>query len=260
MPEPSHSAVDPAVTLEELLAPNLLVVTGKGGVGKTTVAAALCHALSSGDAEVVALDADGSPNLALSLGGGDPEQLRAVTNDKEPPAADACGSDRFTPAGLMSDYATPTDSGARLMQTGRIERPADRCLCCGSHATAREVLAALPGDRHTVVVADLEPGANDLLWAKPQPGDVLVVVTDASRKALEVAGNLLTLAGELGVTDCLVVANKLRDGEEAHVSRALGRAPTVSVAYDAQLDGITPDHHGPDGLDGLVGHLAQLQG
>lgn len=237
-----------------------VIVSGKGGAGKTTVAAALCHALASGDAEVVAVDADGNPNLALSLGGDDPDKLRAVANDEEPPAANACGSHGFTPAGLMSDYASPTDSGAHMMQTGRIERPADRCLCCGSHATARQVLAALPGDRHTVVVADLEAGANDLLWAKPEPGDVLVVVTDASRKALEVARNLLTVAGELGVTDCVVVANKLRDGEEAHVATALGRAPTVSIAYDAQLDGMTPDHHGPDGLSGLIDHLGELQG
>ncbi len=43
MPETSQSAL-PAVSLEELLAPNLLVVTGKGGVGKTTVAATLALA------------------------------------------------------------------------------------------------------------------------------------------------------------------------------------------------------------------------
>lgn len=236
-----------------------VIVSGKGGVGKTTVAAALCHALASGDAEVVAVDADGSPNLALSLGGGDPEELAAVANTKPPPRDDACGSDELTGEALMADYATPTASGAQLVQTGRVERPSSRCLCCGSHATARKVLAALPGDSHTVVVADLEPGANDLLWARPQPGDVLVVVTDASHKALEVAGNLLGLADELGVTDQLVVANRMRDGEEAHVEAALGRPPSVSLAYDPALDGLTPDHHGPAGLDRLVEHLGELQ-
>lgn len=237
-----------------------VIVSGKGGVGKTTVAAALCHALASGDVEVVAVDADSSPNLALSLGGGDPEQLSGVANDKAPPSDDACGSEELTSDGLLTDYAVSTESGAQLMQTGRVERPSSRCLCCGSHATARKVLAALPGDRHTVVVADLEPGANDLLWAQPEPGDVLVVVTDASRKALEVAENLLALADDLGVTERLVVANKMRDGEEAHVAEALGQPPTIAVAYDPELDGLTPDHHGPEGLNGLVEHLAELQG
>ena len=41
MPDPTAS---PAVALDDLLAPNLLVVTGKGGVGKTTVAATLALA------------------------------------------------------------------------------------------------------------------------------------------------------------------------------------------------------------------------
>ena len=43
MPDESPS-VGRAVSLEELLAPNLLVVTGKGGVGKTTAAATLALA------------------------------------------------------------------------------------------------------------------------------------------------------------------------------------------------------------------------
>lgn len=236
-----------------------VIVSGKGGVGKTTVAASLCHALASSDAEVVAVDADGSPNLSLALGGGDPEDLAAVANNRPPPSDDACGSEELTAEGVMSDYGTPTDSGAQLVQTGRIERPSNRCLCCGSHATARKVLAALPGDRHTVVVADLEPGANDLLWAKPEPGDVLVVVTDASRKALEVARNLLALASELGVDDQLIVANRMRAGEEELVEAALGQPATIAVAYDPALDGVTPDHHGPDGLNRLIEHLGELQ-
>ena len=51
----------------------------------------------------------------------------------------------------------------------------------------------------------------------------------------------------------------MRDGEEAVVEQALSTPPTISLAYDPALDGITPDHHGPQGLDRLIEHLGELQ-
>lgn len=49
----------------------IVVASGKGGTGKTTVAASLAVFLSKGGEKVVAVDADvDAPNLALALGGG----------------------------------------------------------------------------------------------------------------------------------------------------------------------------------------------
>lgn len=222
-----------------------LLVTGKGGVGKTTIASALCMALADSGVGVIAVDADSSPNLALSLGGGHPDELPAVANLTPPRLTDRCDADPLQAETLLERYAVDSRAGVRLVQTGRIERPSQRCLCCGSHATARQVIAALPGDEEQLVVSDLEPGLNDLLWAKPGPGDLVVAVTDASHKALEVTRRTLSIARELGVTRTLVVANKLREDEVPIVRGALPDTKLVEVAYDPALDRATPDGRRP---------------
>ncbi|GAC1497770.1 MAG: hypothetical protein NVS1B1_14960 [Candidatus Limnocylindrales bacterium] len=45
-----------------------IAVVGKGGSGKTTVAATLARSLARRGATVVALDCDSNPNLGISLG------------------------------------------------------------------------------------------------------------------------------------------------------------------------------------------------
>ena len=47
-----------------------IAVIGKGGSGKTTVAAILARSLASQGRSVIALDCDTNPNLGLSLGFG----------------------------------------------------------------------------------------------------------------------------------------------------------------------------------------------
>lgn len=47
-----------------------IAVIGKGGSGKTTVAAILARSLASQGRHVIALDCDTNPNLGLSLGFG----------------------------------------------------------------------------------------------------------------------------------------------------------------------------------------------
>jgi CO dehydrogenase maturation factor len=215
-------------------------VAGKGGAGKTTVAAALSSVLARRGVEVLAVDADGSPNLALALAAGDPERLPAVANATSPPADETCTEPPLSAAHITEEFVVESGLGVPMVQTGRIERPSERCLCCGSHATAREVLSALAEDDRRVVVADLEPGLNDLLWAKPGPGDVVVVVTDASRRSVEVARRVLDVSAELGVERTLLVANRLRPDELDRIRSAFPDRESIEIAFDPRLDGAVP--------------------
>ena len=219
-------------------------VAGKGGAGKTTIAAALCAVLAERGIEVVAVDADGSPNLALSLGAGSPEDLPAVANSILPRPGDACDTAPLTAETIDERFIVETGLGVDLVQAGRIEQPSERCLCCGSHATAREVIAALKGGTRAVV-ADLETGANDLLWARPAAGDVVVAVTEASKRSLELTRNLIKVARDLGVTEIVVVANKLRPDEIDTMRRAFPGHTVIELAYDPALDGALPDGRRP---------------
>lgn len=213
-----------------------IAVTGKGGSGKTTVAGALIRRLAASGLRVVAVDADPNPNLGISLGmpRESVETMRPIlnalldsghTHDDPTPEPDD----------LLSRYGVEAADGIVLVATGKIERPSDACLCCGSHNTTRQFFGQLPDDDRTIV-ADLEAGLNDLLWARPGPDDTVLVVAEPSAKSVEVARRACRMAESMGVTRILGVANRATgDGDVARLSEALG-VEVMAVAEDPAVE------------------------
>lgn len=221
-----------------------IVVTGKGGAGKTTVAGVLARSLARAGHPVVALDCDPSPTLGITLGFG-PEATEAAPavlnslveaghthNDPEP-----------DPEDLLARYGVAGPDGVRLLISGRIERLDGACVCCGSHNTTRKLFSNLPHDDR-IVLADLEAGLNDLMWARPQPGDLVVAVAEPSAKAYEVARRACELAAAMGVGRRVVIANRATGADAERLSRLTG-LPAVAVPDDQALaqadrDGLAP--------------------
>ncbi|MBW3643769.1 MAG: AAA family ATPase [Actinobacteria bacterium] len=222
-----------------------IAVTGKGGSGKSTVSGALARQLARRGHKVVAVDADPNPNLGISLGVRREvvESMRPILNslldaghthnDPTPAAED-----------LLERFGVDAPEGVRLVATGKIERPSDACLCCGSHNTTRQFFGDLPAhDR--IVLADLEAGLNDLIWARPGADDVVVVVTEGSAKSVEIARRASALAAEMGVTRVVTVANRTSDAADARrVSEALDVevfvVPEDPAVERADQDGLAP--------------------
>lgn len=220
-----------------------IAVTGKGGSGKSTIAGALIRHLAQQGQGVVALDADPNPNLGISIGlprevvEGMKPILNALLdsghthNDPQPAAED-----------LLARYGVAAADGIVLVATGKIERPSDACLCCGSHNTTRQFFGALSAtDR--IVVADLEAGLNDLIWARPQADDVVLAVAEGSAKSVEIARRACRLAEEMGVTRIIGVANRTAD--RAHIARLaqeLGTDEIAEVPEDSAV--LAADHVG----------------
>lgn len=105
-----------------------------------------------------------------------------------------------------------------------------------------------------IVIADLEAGVGELLRAGPDEIDLLVVVTDASASACDVARRLLVRAPEVGIERTVLVANKVLDGDDVRlIAERLGRTPDAVVPDDraialADRHGASPvdqDEHGP---------------
>ncbi|MEO7836315.1 MAG: P-loop NTPase [Acidimicrobiales bacterium] len=243
-----------------------IAVTGKGGSGKSTVAGALARQLARSGNEVVAIDADPNPNLGVALGVGQAgveslvpilNGLLAAGHTHDDPTPD--------PDDLLERFGLVAPDGVRLVATGKIERPTDSCLCCGSHSTTRAFFGALPAVNR-VVVADLEAGLNDLIWAKPGAGDCVLVVADPSAKAVDIARRGVDLAHSMGVTQILGVANRCAgDQDRAALARALG-IEVISIPEDPAVEkanaaGVAPLDASPDSpammaIAGLVARLA----
>ncbi|HET7488525.1 MAG TPA: AAA family ATPase [Acidimicrobiales bacterium] len=228
-----------------------IAVTGKGGAGKSTISGALIRTLAAAGHRVVAVDADPNPNLGISLG------LPHDTVETMQPILNALLASGHThndptpePDELLARFGVPAGDGVVLIATGKIERPSNACLCCGSHNTTRQFFGQLP-DADRVVVADLEAGLNDLMWAKPGPGDTVLVVAETSAKSVEVARRGCRLAESMGVQQILGIANRAAgDDDVARLAEILGvevvAVPDDPVVLHADHLGVSPYDTDPD--------------
>ncbi len=96
-------------------------VSGKGGVGKTTVAAVLSRTLARQGRQVIALDCDSDPNLAANCGLPD-DEVAALR-----PFLDQSGPRRIVPTArdpqrLLADDGRRGPDDLTLMLAARVER------------------------------------------------------------------------------------------------------------------------------------------
>ena len=188
-------------------------VVGKGGVGKTTVAALLARTYAARGARVVAVDTDSNPNLGLSLG------LDLATVDALPalPMTAVTGA-RSGPGSadtLLSEYGTPTPAGVTLLTALRVTEAAAGCQC-GGHRTVRSLLGDALGAHADVTVVDMEAGLEHLARSGGTlaHADVLVTVVEPTRKSVVTAGRTRALAAELGLDVVYAMGNKARSADD----------------------------------------------
>jgi len=118
-----------------------IAVVGKGGSGKTTVAAILARSLAAHGRNVIALDCDTNPNLGLSLGFG-PERTNELAAIRQSMDAEESGVNVLSPeltggpgravhatsaAELLTRFGAVGPDGVRLAVVNKIEKPNPGC-------------------------------------------------------------------------------------------------------------------------------------
>jgi CO dehydrogenase maturation factor len=95
-----------------------VAVSGKGGTGKTTIAATLARCLARRGHRVLAIDADSNPNLAMSLG------IDAAVADAMRPMPARAMTEAGAAAELVDEYAIPGPDGIRLVLAAKVDQAA----------------------------------------------------------------------------------------------------------------------------------------
>ena len=220
-----------------------VTVSGKGGVGKTTLSAMLIGVWALKGRRVIALDADPDANLASALGVGPDEEVTALSDMSEMIAertgskSDYGGYFKLNPKveDIPETYARHIGT-IRLLRLGGIRRGGGGCICPAS-ALVKALLSHVLLGRDDVVVMDMEAGIEHLARATAQGTDALIVVVDESPWSLRTAQRVRRLAGDIGLTNVVAVANRVTDSTDiARIERELAGVPLIGqVRYDEDL-------------------------
>lgn len=195
-----------------------IAISGKGGVGKTLLAAFLAKTFSASGYSVIAIDADPDANLAATLGFPEPEKITPISEmadlieERVGVRPGTSGSFfKLNPRvdDLPEKYAVNVD-GIRVMSMGRIKRGGTGCYC-SEGALLQALVSHLLLQRDEVVILDMEAGIEHLSRGTVKAVDMLIIVVEPGRRSLETAATIQKLARDLGLPRLAVVGNKIRN-------------------------------------------------
>ena len=201
-----------------------IAVSGKGGVGKTLLAGGLAYGFAERKYKTIAIDADSSPNLALTLGltAEEARKIKPISDNvelvesKTNSGYNGIYNLNFRVDDIVRDYAVSTPLGVNLMVMGTVRSMGAGCMCAPT-AVIRALLRYLVVETDEVVVMDLEAGVEHIGRGTARQVDVLLIVVDSNFKSLEIAKHIYDLASAAGMTQLYVVGNRVMSDEQKGV-------------------------------------------
>lgn len=200
-----------------------IAVTGKGGVGKTTLTAVLARLYAEEKRAVLAADADPDANLGLALGFTESDiaeitpisEMRTLVNERTGASQENFGK-FFKLNPRVDDIPkrfAKEKNGIKLLVLGTIDVAGSGCVC-PEHVMLKSIISNLIVGDEDVVIMDMEAGLEHLGRGTAGSMDSFIVVVEPGARSLQTYRKVKTLAAELGVKNVRVVANKIRSEED----------------------------------------------
>jgi len=214
-----------------------IAIAGKGGTGKTTVAAlAVSRLIAAGRKPVLAVDADPNSCLDSALGVNVTQTVGAVREEAREMAGKGLGSGISKRELLeLKIHGSLVESDSfDLIAMGRCEGPG--CYCYANNVL-KQVIERLADDYPTMVI-DNEAGLENLSRRIVRKVDLLMMVTDPSRVGLTTVERLHGLADEMGLKydKLAIVINRLRNGTLPEGADALKEKTSADVLVGLPSD------------------------
>lgn len=215
-----------------------IAISGKGGVGKTTLSALLAQVYADQGRQVLATDADPSPCLAGALGF--PEDLRRKLRpiaEMDALIEERTGAKPGTIGGFFTLNPRVDDiperfsalyRGVRLLEMGSVDMGGSGCICPES-AMLKTLFTHLLFRKDDVLILDMYAGVEHLGRGTVDFVDAMLIVVEPTRRSLGTAQQIKQLANDIGLKRLWIVGNKVRSKEEADFLQSEASALSLNV-------------------------------
>ena len=249
-----------------------VAVTGKGGVGKTTLSSTLARLYADEGRTVLAADVDPDANLGLALGLTEEEvnaivpisKMRTLVEER----TGATYANKFfklnPQVSDIPDKFSKEINGVKLLVMGTVETGGTGCVC-PEHVMLKSILSALVFRKDDVVVMDMEAGLEHLGRGTASIMDQFIVVIEPGARSVQTYEKVKQLAADLGITKVNVVANKVRDESDREFIRSripaenlLGFISYNPEVIDADRRGLSPYDVSPQAVEEIRAIKARI--
>jgi CO dehydrogenase maturation factor len=235
-----------------------IAVSGKGGAGKSTIAASIALILAQRGQRVLALDADPDANLAAALGIPRTTKITPISAEieliEERTGAKVNEYGRvFKLNPEVSDVAgklSVAHNGVNLLVLGAVRKGGGGCACPES-----TFIKALVNDlvlyKNETLIMDMEAGIEHLGRATATGVDVMLIVVEPGQRALDCAASVVKMSKEIGLNHFVIVGNKVSgDDDKRYIADGIsGMEVSAFLPYSESIRGA--DRDGVSALDGM---------
>lgn len=203
-----------------------IAISGKGGVGKTTLAGVLARLLADEGRKVLAIDADPDSNLASAIG------LPKEAMDKLYPIAsmtplieERTGAKKGTFGSIFKlnpkvddipDEMGVNFKGIKLLLLGSIPQGGGGCFC-PENVLLKNLVRHMLVARDEVLIIDMEAGLEHLGRGSTGYVDGLIIVVEPGQRAINTARQIKKLGEDLDIKNMMIVGNKIKSAQDKNI-------------------------------------------
>ena len=240
-----------------------VAITGKGGVGKTTLSSTLARLYADEGRTVLAADVDPDANLGMALGLSQEEVDEIVPISKmRTLVEERTGANEANKFFKLNPYVADIPekfskdiNGVKLLVMGTVDVGGSGCVC-PEHVMLKAILSNLSYRKIDGVIMDIEAGLEHLGRGTASNMDQFIVVIEPGARSVQTYRNVKRLASDLGVARVRVVANKVRDdSDEAFIRQSIPAEDLLGVIHynpeiiDADRQGKSPYDFSPKAIE-----------